>query len=123
MILYDLNPFNLILDVVNRIYPALDAKISFVPEEEFELLMKRWGATDKEVKQSCGVTMFDDEGKTPIICINASIPCYASIEIIAHEVAHVAVGVKAGHGKKWKAEFNKIFTEYSAAHDKIQELL
>jgi Zn-dependent peptidase ImmA (M78 family) len=121
LIKYDINPFEIILEVVNRCYPTFDAKISFVPEEDFEEMMKRWGATDTEVKEACGVTMFDDECKTTIICINASIPCYAAVEVIAHEVAHVVAGVDAEHGEKWENEFNKIHIEYSKSHSEMCE--
>jgi len=123
MITFDLNAFNLVIEVANKLYPEMEAKISFVPEKYFKKLLKRWGAKNEDVKQSCGVTMFDDEGKIPVICINASIPCWASVEIIAHEIAHVAAGVDADHGEKWQLEYDKIFTAYSIAHSEVLKMI
>jgi hypothetical protein len=85
--------------------------------------MQRWGANAKDTNDACGVTVFDDRGKPPLIFINAEIPCWASVEIISHEVAHVAAGVNAGHGKIWQAEFDKIYDAYCSAHKAIESEL
>lgn len=120
MIKYDLNPFNLILEVTNQLYPEHNARISFVPEDAFKEMLKEYKSPEKD---ACGFTLFDDEGKTPLIIINAEIPCWASVEIISHEIAHVVAGIEADHGEKWEAEFNKIHSEYLKAFENKMEAI
>lgn len=55
------------------------------------------------------ITFFDNEGKKPIIAIDSEIPCYVSVEIIAHEAAHVIAGHGADHGEQWEAVFDEIY--------------
>jgi hypothetical protein len=114
MFKYDIQPFDLVLQAVNELYPGFDVSISFLPEEEFA----------KYVKDSAayGVTLFE-VNLPPLILINAMTPAMHCVEIIAHEVAHVVAGLRAGHGKKWWKEFENIYEKYCELHSKVCEEL
>lgn len=60
-----------------------------------------------------GITTFPaDENEVPLVEISAELTVQDAVEILAHELAHVAVGVGAGHGPKWEKAFKKIHEEY-----------
>ncbi len=59
-----------------------------------------------------GNTTFPDDGSDPIVCVYSSFPIEQQVEIFAHELAHVAAGAKAEHGKEWDDAFEAIFQEY-----------
>lgn len=115
MIKYELNPFNLILDVCNALYPNFNAQIIFSPPGQFEAMCKEYNVPQDSEELPCGFTFFPDDGE-PLIVINSDISCYAAIEIISHEVAHVAAGYDAGHGELWQAEFDKLHDAYCSAY-------
>lgn len=58
-----------------------------------------------------GMTTFDDDGKI-LVSISADIPVTGAVEVFAHELAHVVVGIDAGHGKEWEETFEAIYREY-----------
>jgi len=89
------DPFKLVLDVAHDLFPGFRADIFF-------------GA---ESKKGYGTTNFS-EGEVPHITISATVPFGAAPEILAHEIAHVVVGIEAGHGKKWDWVFARIQREY-----------
>lgn len=69
----------------------------------------RWG--------KWGTTFFPDDESLPIVIqINVNLKIKHAIEIIAHELAHVIVGIDAGHS----IEFEKTFC---AIRDKAIEIL
>jgi len=115
MFKYDIQPFDLILQAVNELYPGFESSISFLPEEEFlSYLIKK---TEEPIY---GVTLFTKD-LPPLVLINAITPVMHCVEIIAHEVAHVVAGVRAGHGEKWQKEFDKIYDKYCELHNKVCE--
>lgn len=59
-----------------------------------------------------GFTTFRD-GEIPVITIFAEHPVNVCVETLAHELAHVAVGVEHEHDATWEEAFDKIFTEYN----------
>lgn len=59
-----------------------------------------------------GFTTFQD-GKTPVITIFAEHSVNVCVETLAHELAHVAVGVEHEHDTVWEEAFDKIFAEYN----------
>lgn len=59
-----------------------------------------------------GFTTFQD-GETPVITIFADHPVNVCVETLAHELAHVAVGVEHEHDAVWEEAFDKIFAEYN----------
>lgn len=41
------------------------------------------------------------------------IPIAAGVEVLAHELAHVAAPEDQTHGEAWQAAFDRIFDEYN----------
>ena len=102
------DPFTKLFRAIENIYPEVKCRIQVDPDIKapFRLFGKRiWGI--------CGYTFFPDDGSTPEIRISAHIPYVRVVEIIAHEVAHVIAGAKAGHGDGWHKVFGAIKEEYT----------
>lgn len=60
-----------------------------------------------------GETFFPDDGRAPVVQVAVGIPMEAVIEVMAHELAHVAAGLSAGHGAEWEDAFEKIHLSYN----------
>lgn len=58
-----------------------------------------------------GLTDFGDDG-TVCVFIDAHLSVVDAVEILAHELAHVAVGIEAEHDERWDAAFEAIYQEY-----------
>lgn len=59
-----------------------------------------------------GLTDFGDDG-TVSVFVKPSLEVADAVEILAHELAHVAVGIEHDHDEVWQEAFNKIFDEYN----------
>lgn len=93
------NPYTLVLEVFNDLYPGHDVEVGFAPEAKCD--------------GGFAFTVFPDDGSKPEVWIGVHTPVEASIEVIAHELAHVAVGIDAEHGPAWEAAFEAIHAEYA----------
>lgn len=71
-----------------------------------------WYCTHSEDEEGFGYTDFPCDGGTPMVYINAEYPITMQTEILAHELAHVAVGAEHGHDEIWNKAFDAIFDEY-----------
>ena len=60
-----------------------------------------------------GVTLFPDDGKPPHVFLFSCYRIDQQTEILAHELAHVAVGPKHEHDEVWNVAFEAIFLEYN----------
>lgn len=96
------NPFDDILHAAQRVHKDIDVKIQFDEHMRRFLFWGRWGET-----------FFPNDSSTPVITISANLPYKHCLEILAHELAHVIVGVDTGHGNKWQKCFEEIHKEYS----------
>ena len=67
---------------------------------------------DEDGETVFGLTIFPDDGSTPIVCISAEAPIRAAPELLAHELAHVATP-GSGHGPEWEAAQDAIFERYN----------
>lgn len=66
-----------------------------------------------------GITTFPaDENEVPLVEISAELTVQDAVEILAHELAHVAAGIDAGHGEAWEKAFHRIHQEYL---DRLEE--
>lgn len=63
-------------------------------------------------KNSYGMTLFPDTGDPAQVFIYSCYPVDRQAEILAHELAHVAVGQEHGHDETWDAAFTAIQLEY-----------
>ena len=91
------NPHQILLDAVNELYPNADADIIFLDKESYDEFV--------ENKESYACVKFTDNLK-PLIVVCIDVPYVASIELIAHEIAHVVCGYtddpEKAHGEEWK---------------------
>jgi len=94
MIRFKFDPFKLVVAVAHDLYPSVKADVMFCSPEKAEL----------------GTTDFGP--RVPVILVSVDVPVGMAPQILAHEIAHVAVGFKAGHGPKWKKAMKDIHREY-----------
>lgn len=71
----------------------------------------------KLVQHGYGLTIFPDDGSTPIVCISAEAPISAAPELLAHELAHVATPEDTEHGESWSTASEAIFKKYNELLD------
>jgi len=71
----------------------------------------------------------DDNGDTPVVSIDVATPVRGAVEVLAHELAHVAVydlGLNElqddDHGKHWEEILDKINEEYHVEFERQIEL-
>ena len=96
------DPIRLVVRIVKKRYPAARALIFFVAQQEV-------------ASGAYGHTLFPDDGSIPHVLISVELPVIRAVEILAHELAHVVVGPKGGHGKEWNRVFRWIKKEYCAS--------
>lgn len=99
------NPFETVLEATRQLFPDKSAFVIFDPDLKYRKFL--W------IKLGhCGETLFPDDGSVPIVRVSSQIPFEAMIEVLAHELAHVAVGVGNGHNSIWKRAFDDIHSCY-----------
>lgn len=69
-----------------------------------------------------GVTEFADDGAIDV-WVDINIPATGVAEVLEHELAHVAVGVDAGHGEEWEKAFDLIHSRYEELATELNEKL
>lgn len=130
MLFIEFNPIDIIMDVCNKMFPDLPKlKIDFIPSEEMNEIVQLEKEKNKELVEDenelsneqemvyAGFTMFSEDGRKPLfIYVNGGVPIEHTVEIIAHEVAHVIAGVDADHGEKFQTVFDEIYQKYCEAH-------
>jgi Zn-dependent peptidase ImmA (M78 family) len=108
MIKFLLNPFDLVIQATNNLYPNTKCVIQFNPEMSM---------SEKEY----GVTIFPEDNSIPIIEVNANLSVSNAVEILAHEISHVVAGKEADHNDKWEQIFDAINVEVENIANKIIE--
>ena len=66
-----------------------------------------------------GLTTDPQDGSELVVMVSANQNVNCMIETLAHELAHVAVGVKHEHDEHWDAAFEAIFEEYNRLGDEM----
>lgn len=95
------NPFDMIFEAIKRVCDV-EATLIFVREEDCD---EAWGFMQK-----------NDDGSFTI-AINSKIPLEHSLEVIAHEAAHIMAKSNekqkgAEHDEEWEMWFDNINREY-----------
>lgn len=92
------NPIQIVADAATACFPDIDCDVTFAvfPDDG-----------------PYGQTFWPDDGRRTIVQVAVGIPFEAVIEVLGHELAHVAAGKDAGHGPIWEDAFNRIHTEYN----------
>jgi predicted SprT family Zn-dependent metalloprotease len=97
-------PYSILNDIAMSINPNLECEVQFHPE-----------------LKTPGNTVFSDDGKI-LINVSINIPFYATVEILAHELAHAILGIdEEEHGEKWSQMFDRIHEEYVRRVDERHE--
>lgn len=91
------DPFMMVYETFRKLYPDKDCRCFW---------------TDN-LEDAYGATLFPDNSQMlPEVYISADLPVKHAVEILAHELAHVAVGADADHGEAWESAFGVIHREY-----------
>jgi|WetSurMetagenome_2_1015567.scaffolds.fasta_scaffold742852_1 hypothetical protein len=105
------NPLQEIINVSVDLFPEILNKNIYI---QFD---SRLGS--KETEGPYGETFIDDKTKDIIVSISGNLPIIENIEILAHELSHVIVGIENDHNEIWEDTFNRIFVEYSRRIDSM----
>lgn len=100
------DPTAIVARAFSELYPGVEYVAQYVPD-----------LRDETNGTAYGLTIFPDDGSTPIVCISAEAPISAAPELLAHELAHVAAGEAVEHGPEWKAAEEAIFQKYNEILD------
>lgn len=100
------DPTAIVALAFRELYPRLRYYAQYVPSLE-----------DNDGQTAYGLTIFPDDGSTPVVCISAEAPVSAAPELLAHELAHIVAGETAEHGPEWKAAEEAIFQKYNEIFD------
>ena len=85
-------------------YPGRDCTCFWEPEI-------RYAEDGSEVY---GLTDYNEETGEYTVFVNpTALNVSDAVEILAHELAHVAAGIDKGHGPEWEAAYDAIFEEYN----------
>lgn len=66
-----------------------------------------------------GYTFFPDDGTEPEVTVFSENDTNVQAEILAHELAHVAVGQEHEHDQVWEDAFDAIHTEFCRLSDEV----
>lgn len=106
---FDNDPFAMVWQAYRNLWPGCPA-----PAVEWCHIDEN----DDETGGALGYTVFTDEGEIGVF-ISCDLKVMDAVEILAHELAHVAVGAAEDHGEKWEAAFDAIFQEYNRIGDSL----
>ena len=101
-----LSPF--INDMFSMVYYAFDRLYPLKPVRIW------WNANIPNADdgaERAGLTSWNEDG-TIDVDISAKLTVADAVEILAHELAHVAAGENEGHGEKWEQAFDAIHAEF-----------
>ena len=93
--------FCIVYQAFKNLYPDKECNCEWVPNLQ-----------DDDGNNVWGVTNFYDGEEIPYIQVSSLLKVCDAIEILAHELAHVAVGEYENHGKKWVKAFDAIHEEF-----------
>lgn len=100
------DPTAIVARAFSELYPGVEYVVQYVPD-----------LRDETNGTAYGLTIFPDDGSTPIVCISAEAPISAAPELLAHELAHVATPEDTEHGESWSAASEAIFKKYNELLD------
>lgn len=102
---FQTDSFALIWRAFRELYPDKECEVFWHPEIEKE-------APGEEIY---GLTDFGDDSSV-LVFVSSKLTVENAAEVLAHELAHVAVGVEKEHGPEWEQAFEAI-------HEKYEEII
>lgn len=103
---FENDPFSIVWKAFKKLYPDKNCKCFLVPEIE------------SDENEAFGCTEFWEDGNI-VVFVKATLSICDAAEILAHELAHVAVGENEGHGEAWEKAFDDIHKEYERIGETI----
>ncbi len=98
---FEIDPFAMVYTAFRNQWPEARCRVIWdgdIAEEDGEPV---WGATT-----------FGDGDHPTEVRINPSLEVWDAVEVLAHELAHVAAGSEANHGPEWEKAFDAIHDRY-----------
>lgn len=95
------DPFSVVWRAFRELYPDTNCEVVWSNEIEPE----------NPDETAYGFTQFSDDGSVTV-CVDVNLRVLDAVEVLAHELSHVAVGIEDGHGEKWSAAFDAIHKKY-----------
>lgn len=102
------NPFTLIAEITEKLWPEINCNVYFADTEHFQNGAK-------------ALTIFPDDGSKPVICISPNVPFGATVELLTHGLSHVIAGKNAVRGPKQESVFSRIHEEYKRHVETLSE--
>lgn len=102
------DPFAMVWWAFKKLYPDKDCEVYWEPQIR----------DSEDGKPAYGMTDFADDGSVAVF-VKPSLEVGDAVEVLAHELAHVAVGIEHDHDEVWEKAFDKIFDEYNRIGDKM----
>jgi len=97
---FENDPFAMIWQAFKNLYPDKECSVWYDQHQ------------NDQHDEEYGFTTFPNDGSIPHVYIFAEHDINIQSETLAHELAHVAVGVGHGHDDEWDAAFEAIKNEY-----------
>ena len=102
------DPFAIAWTAFKRLYPTKNPIVYWheeYPETEGE-------------EPVYGFTEFLDNGEI-YVCVSSQLKVIDAVEVLCHELAHVAAGLEDEHGSEWENVFDAIHNEYNMVAEKF----
>ena len=104
---FENDPFAMVYQAFQNLYPGKECRIFWEPEIRPE-----------DGETAYGLTDFGDDG-TVTVFVTPDMTVLDAVEILSHELAHVAVGADHEHDEVWEDAFDAIFKEYNRIGDEM----
>lgn len=105
---FENDPFAMVHQAFQNLYPGKGCRILWEPQIR----------PQENGEPAYGLTDFGDDGQV-IVFVSPGLVVTDAVEILAHELAHVAAGVEHDHDDVWEAAFEEIFQEYNRIGDEL----
>ena len=100
------DPFSMVWEAFKNLYPDKDCECF-------------WESRIRDAADGhpcLGLTDFGEDGAI-YVYVKPTLTVNDAIEILAHELAHVAVGIEHDHDEAWETAFDNISVEYDRLGD------
>lgn len=100
---FENDPFSFVYQAFQNLYPDKKCEVFWEPKIRDEAL---------------GLTYFGEDGSV-VVFVDPGLKVIEATETLAHELAHVGVGIEHDHDEVWKAAFDAIAREYNRIGDEF----
>ena len=105
------DPFRIVCRAFKALWPAKDALVEFHPN--IQPPPARMPACNRPGEAPAGCTTWSQPGALPLVSIAMDIQVCDAVEVLLHELAHVAAGPAAGHGRKWRTCHERLSEKFN----------